>query len=91
MSRRRLPLTPERVAQLRACPAIHVRDAMGIYGMGRNRLYALMKSGDLRFKKIATSTLLSVEDLLLVAGFAVFWEGRTACGAGLRRKSMLIM
>jgi hypothetical protein len=29
--------------------------------------------------------------VLLVAGFAVFWEGRTACGAGPRRKSMLIM
>lgn len=70
MSRKRLPLTPERILALRACPAIRIADARIVYSVGRNRLYCWMKSGDLRFKKIATATLLSVEDLEKLVSFA---------------------
>jgi hypothetical protein len=62
MSKRK-PLTPERIAQLRACPVMHVYEAQQIYGLGRNRLYDCMAAGSLPFKKLGNSTLLSVEGL----------------------------
>jgi hypothetical protein len=60
---KRIPLTPERIAQLRACPVMHVHEAQIVYNIGRNRLYAYMQDGSLPFKKLGNSTLLSVEAL----------------------------
>jgi hypothetical protein len=60
---KRIPLTPERIALLRSCPAMHIHDATVIYNIGRNRLYAYMQDGSLPFKKLGNSTLLSVEGL----------------------------
>jgi hypothetical protein len=60
---KRKPLTPERIAQLRACPVMHVHEAQQIYGLGRNRLYDLMNDGTLPFTKVGVSTLLSTPGL----------------------------
>ena len=60
---RRRPMTPERIAQLRACPVMAISDATQIYGIGRNKVYMLMHAGRLPFKKIGNSTLLSVAGL----------------------------
>jgi len=56
-------MTPERIAQLRACPVMAIADAKEIYGIGRNKIYILMHSGQLPFKKIGNSTLLSTAGL----------------------------
>ena len=42
-------------------------------------------------EEVPMKVLLSIFALLLVAGFAVFGEGRTTRGARLRRKSMSMM
>ena len=63
MSKRRLPLTPERVAVLRASPVMHVIDAVQIYGFGRNRIYDFMREGRIAYVKLGGSTLLRVESL----------------------------
>lgn len=55
MSKRK-QLTPERIAQLRACPVMHVHEAQQIYGLGRNRLYDLMNDGTLPFTKNYTES-----------------------------------
>jgi hypothetical protein len=60
---RRQPLSPERIAQLRACPAMHVHEAQIIYNIGRNRLYGFMKDGTLPYKKLGQTTLLSTASL----------------------------
>jgi hypothetical protein len=59
---KRRPLTPERVAIVRNSPACSIFDAGQIY-FPRTQLYALMKAGKIRFKKIGSSTKLSVPDL----------------------------
>lgn len=63
MSKKRVPLTPERIAQLRACACIKVHDAEVVYGIGRQRLYDFMKDGRVKFVKIGASTLLRVDSL----------------------------
>jgi hypothetical protein len=63
MSKKRIPLTPERIAFLRSCPVVHVHDAEQIYQVGRNRLYDYMKSGRLKFTKLGGSTLLHTASL----------------------------
>jgi hypothetical protein len=63
MSKRRIPLTPERISLLRARPVMHVADATAIYAVGRNRVYSLMRSGELKFSKIGGSTLLHTASL----------------------------
>jgi hypothetical protein len=63
MSKRRTPLTPERIAQLRACATIRVHDAEVVYGIGRNRLYDFMRDGRIGFVKLGGATLLCVDSL----------------------------
>jgi hypothetical protein len=68
MSKRRIPLNPERVNFLRSCPVMHVADATAIYGIGRNRVYDYMRTGELKYTKLGGSTLLhtaSLEALVL--------------------------
>ncbi len=68
MSHKRTPLTPERVAVLRASPCMHVADAVQIYGFGRNKLYEFMKDGRVSYVKIGYSTLLRTESLERLVG-----------------------
>jgi hypothetical protein len=64
MSRRKaIPLTPERIAALRSCPAMRVFDAIAIYQINRNVIYQRMADGSLPFRKLGGVTLLSVEAL----------------------------
>jgi hypothetical protein len=63
MSKKRIPLNPERVAFLRSCPVMRVHDAQQIYQIGRNRIYSGLKSGELKFTKLGGSTLLHVASL----------------------------
>jgi len=43
--------------------AVTVREACILTGIGRSKLYALFKGGDLRAKKAGRRTLVLVEDL----------------------------
>jgi excisionase family DNA binding protein len=63
MSRKRVPLTPERVSMLRSCPCMTISDACKIYGVGRNKVYQLMRIGVLTFAKVGASTLIHVDSL----------------------------
>jgi hypothetical protein len=63
MSRKRIPLTPERIALLRASPVIRVHDAMVVYGISRNRMYDFMREGRVGFVKLGGATLLNVDSL----------------------------
>jgi hypothetical protein len=63
MSHKYTPLTPERVAVLRASPVVRIRDAIQIYGFGRNKLYEFMKDGRVSYVKIGYNTLLRTESL----------------------------
>lgn len=63
MSKKRIPLTPERRDFLLGCPVVHVADAEQIYQVGRNRLYDYMKSGELKFTKLGGATLLHTDSL----------------------------
>jgi hypothetical protein len=63
MMKRNKNLSPERIAQLRAGPAMHIWEAQIIYPFGKNMLYGFMADGRLPFKKIGKSTLLSTQGL----------------------------
>jgi hypothetical protein len=56
-------LTPEQVAFHRICPGMRVHHAIEIYGLGRNKLYDLMKDGRVKFTKVDDSTILSTSSL----------------------------
>ena len=61
--KRRTPLTPERIALLRASPCIRVHDAIVVYGISRNKIYSFMKEGRIGFVKLGGATLLRVDSL----------------------------
>jgi hypothetical protein len=63
MSKRRIPLTPERISLLRASPCIRVHDAIIVYGISRNRIYDFMREGRIGFVKLGGATLLRVDTL----------------------------
>jgi excisionase family DNA binding protein len=63
MSRKRVPLTPERVSMLRNCPCMTISDACKIYNVGKNKIYQLMKIGVLTYAKVGASTLIHVDSL----------------------------
>lgn len=43
--------------------SIKVPEAVRVSGLSRSRIYELMKSGDLEFAKVGSSTLIIVESL----------------------------
>jgi hypothetical protein len=43
--------------------AVTIRDAVILTGIGRSKLYAMFKGGDLRAKKAGRRTVVLVEDL----------------------------
>jgi excisionase family DNA binding protein len=47
------------------CEAISVRipEAVRLTGLSRSRIYELMRSGDIEFAKVGSSTLIMVESL----------------------------
>jgi excisionase family DNA binding protein len=63
MTRKRVPLSPERISILRSCPCMSIADACGIYGIGKNKVYELMRVGVLTYAKVGASTLLHTDAL----------------------------
>jgi excisionase family DNA binding protein len=43
--------------------SVRVREAVRITGLSRSRIYELMKSGDIAFAKVGSSTLILVDGL----------------------------
>ena len=43
--------------------SVRIREAVRITGLSRSRIYELMKSGDIEFAKVGSSTLILVESL----------------------------
>lgn len=43
--------------------SVKVREAVRLTGLSRSRIYELMKSGDIEFAKVGSSTLILVESL----------------------------
>jgi excisionase family DNA binding protein len=58
----RLLLAEERAALL-ACPCVKTRQAEQLYNINRNKLYALMKGGELPFTMVGTIRLIRNADL----------------------------
>ena len=52
--------------------SVRIPEAVRLTGLSRSRIYELMKSGDIHFAKVGTSTLILVESL------RDFVEGRCA-------------
>lgn len=43
--------------------SVRIPEAVRLTGLSRSRIYELMKSGDIRFAKVGSSTLILVESL----------------------------
>lgn len=58
-------MTNEEVAAKRRMEPISVKipEAVRLSGLSRSRIYELMKSGDIEFAKVGSSTLIIVESL----------------------------
>lgn len=54
--------------------SVRIPEAVRITGLSRSRLYELMKSGDIEFIKVGSSTL------ILVASLRAFVEGKRGRG-----------
>jgi hypothetical protein len=60
-------LSPQRIAQLRAGPAMRVGEAIQIYPFSRNKIYELIAAGLLAYRKVGKTTLLSTPSLEALA------------------------
>lgn len=57
-------MNEELVATKRMEPiSVKIPEAVRLSGISRSRIYELMRSGDLKFAKVGTSTLILVESL----------------------------
>jgi excisionase family DNA binding protein len=45
--------------------SVKIREAVRLTGLSRSRIYELMRSGDIQFAKVGSSTLILVESLRL--------------------------
>lgn len=43
--------------------SVKIREAVRLTGLSRSRIYELMRSGDIEFAKVGTSTLIMTESL----------------------------
>ena len=57
------PLKPSDIALCRARPCQRIAEAVQIYNVSRNRIYSLMGSGEIKFKKVGSVTLLNTKSL----------------------------
>lgn len=55
--------TGETTAPVAIPISVKIPEAVRLSGISRSRLYELMKSGDVRFAKVGTSTVIIVESL----------------------------
>jgi hypothetical protein len=56
-------LKPSDIALCRARPCQRIPEAVQIYNVSRNRIYSLMGSGEIKFKKVGSATLLNTKSL----------------------------
>jgi hypothetical protein len=66
MSKR--PLTPDEIKQALARPGMRIHDAQRVFPVGRSKIYALMATGEIRYRKIGKITVLDTQSCLDALG-----------------------
>jgi hypothetical protein len=65
---KRPPLTADEIKACLARPGMRVADATDVFRVGRNKIYNLMNSGEIKFRKVGKLTILDTKSCIRALG-----------------------